>query len=230
MGLELLAGLGLSLAGTGLGIAASQQDQSVMNAKVSDELTRQQGYQQKANQAFQASAGQSGADTTKATLDQGAAQQKSLYQSLQSPSLGTGTASLDPVTQAATNASIGASNDARSKLSSYGGLDLQNYLRNLGTSQKLGVIGNQAQQSEGVLPYEIQQAGHSGDMLAGVGSGLSALGSLAGLYGIYSSLPSAAGAAPIAGATSAGTPFANTLASSYSGISPTWSSFNPYLY
>jgi len=57
------------------------------------------------------------------------------------------------------------------------------------------LIGNQAQQSEGVLPYELQQAQGSEGGLRALGQLLSAGGMLAGLSGLTSA-PGAASAAP----------------------------------
>jgi hypothetical protein len=199
MGVEMLAGLGLSLLGTGLGVGASVIDQNKMNDAASAELLRQQGYQKQANTAFQASAGQAGSDTAQKQIANTANQQSQLYKALQSSNL-TGapssTASPDAVTQARTQAIIGQGNQAGSRLAGYGGWQTNQYLKDLQAQEQLGVIGGNARGSAAVLPYELQQAGHAGDSLAFAGQGLSALGSLGGLASIYGALPAIAGSMP----------------------------------
>lgn len=186
----MLAGLGLSLVGTGLGVAAAQQDKNAMNSAVQQSLNEQAGYTKKANSAVQGNINQQTGDTARKQIATGAAQQSDLYKSLQSSKLQnqSSVAGMDPVTQARTEAFVDQQNRAGSQLAGYGNYATQSGLSNLEGNEQLGIIGTNAKNALDILPYQIQAAGHTGDKLAFAGTGLSTLGSLAGLFGVLNKL------------------------------------------
>lgn len=190
MGLELLAGLGLAVAGTGLEVAGAQQSQRAMNHTVEDELNVQAGLGRQAQQAYQNSAAQSTVEQAQGQQQKGQQQAAQLYQQLQSvplqqqSSIGTG----DPVTQARTSEYIGQQNKAGSALQGYSQYGLSQSLKDLLAQEQLKNIGAQSGIYQAALPLQLQQAGQAGAPFQAIGQGLGALGSLGALYGIYNQM------------------------------------------
>lgn len=201
---------------------ANQEDTHAMNAAASAEAQRQAGYQKQANQVFQTSLAQSSPGTAQQQMQQGQDKAQAQYQKLESIPLSTSAAPFQTGQngQSMVQGQTQLSNNAQAKLQGYSEWDLQQAIKNLTANQQLGIINTNASRSAGVLPYEIQQAGHTGDMLSGIGGLFGAGGSVLGTYGALSSLGAAASTAPSVGVSQVPfrTQFANQL-NPY-GISP----------
>lgn len=204
-GLEIL-GLSLAAAGTGANMAASAEEQAAMEDATKTELLRQKEYQKKASSVFDTSLQQS---TPKAAQDQISAGQKQAIDTVakvQNVPLTSSQAQFTAPDKEAIVRSKG--NDQYANLMSernaanegFGNFLLQQRLKDMIAGGQLGVISNEAQMSQNVLPYELQAAQHSWDWLNTVGQGLSAAGMLTGLAGAMKAVPGSVGMSPAAAA------------------------------
>lgn len=190
MGWELLAGLALSAAGAGLGVASNAQDVRSEENTTKDALAAQKPFEQKGSQAFQSNVAQNaGAGNAQSQMAQGQNQALNMYRMLQSQGTGQGTGLTpqDSLTSAMTQGRLGQSNQADAAISGQGAWNTGVNVGNINTNSLLGVNNQQAQQMGAVTPYLLQDATHSGDSLAGIGSLLSSLGMLTGTYGAQNS-------------------------------------------
>ena len=199
----LEVGIPLMLAGTGAQIGANVMEGNAMNSKVSAELARQSAFQKRGTGVFQQSLGQSTPQAAQQQIGQGQQQYTQAMQGAKLPMLsqpGTLPNDTSRIIDTATQARNNMSNMANANLQGYGNYGLQQHLKDLQAGSQLGVIGNEAQQSAGVLPTELAQARQSQAGLSSIGQLLSTVGSLAGMYGLMSP----AAAAPTAAAQTGG--------------------------
>lgn len=196
MGVGFLVGLGLAAAGTGLEMAGAKKAQGAENDQVAQELLRQKGYQQQATGVFNQSAGQSTSENAQKQMADSAQGSQSQYAQLQASPLNQQSASIaaqDPVTQARTQALIGQANTVQARLGGYGQWETNQQVKNLLAANQLGIIGGNAAQSARINPYEVQQASHAGDTMAGIGKLLGLAGSAVGAGGgLWSGLATSA--------------------------------------
>ena len=92
-GLELteLIGLAAAATGTGMGVAASEEEKAAMNDKLQAELQRQKGYQQKAGAAFDTSIKQSTPESAQKQWDAQTQKASSEYAKVAGQPSATGT-------------------------------------------------------------------------------------------------------------------------------------------
>lgn len=164
-----------------------------MNDKVEQELQRQRQYEQQANKAYQASLGQSTADVARSQIDQGEAQRVAEYQHLsaQPPRPTSAPSSALGAAPATVYEGQLAGQGQQTALASarLGGLtewDLLQQIKNMRANQNIGIQSNFAHGSQNVLPYEVAQAQHAGDMAHAMGGLAQTAGQLVSLAGIAS--------------------------------------------
>lgn len=171
-----------TVAGTGLSIAAQNEQRSAANRAMSQELARQRGYQQKASSAFAASLAGSTPAVAEDTIKAGSAERQADYAKARSVPL---TSSASPLPTGASSrlvnpvASAGEdqlSDIARARLAGYTEWDMQQAIKNLRANQALAQIGNFSRGSQNILPMELQSAQNQGQGLAFGGGLLSGLG------------------------------------------------------
>jgi hypothetical protein len=184
MGCGTIASSLLLGGGTGMQMYAAEQEKSAMNNATQAEIDRQKQYRDKERGVFQHSLAQSTPDAVASQQQQGAQQYQNAVQQAQAA----------PLSLAAPALGDAANNDARARMASqqnadwrgYGNIGLQQGLKDLQAGSQLGLLNNQAQASNAVLPLELQSAAHSQDMLANIGKLLNVGGSLIGLSGLTS--------------------------------------------
>jgi hypothetical protein len=206
MGCGTLVALGLMGAGLGASEGASVMEGRAMNSKAQNELARQRAYQHRGMGVFNQSLGQSTPQAAQQQIGQGQRQALQSSQMSALPLMALPSAPNEPFSSVANAASGAESNRAigsNAALQGYSNYGLQQYLKDLSAGSQLGLISNQAQQSENVLPVELQQASQSQQGLSSLGQLLSAAGMLTGI----GSMTGAFGAAPLANAPTAGTYF-----------------------
>lgn len=236
MGVGFLVGLGLAAAGTGLEVAGAKRAQSAENSAVAQELLRQRGYQQQASNVFGQSGGQSTSEQAQKQISDSSQASVGGYQQLQASPLNAQSPSIaaqDPITQARTQALIQQANQAQGKVGGYQQWQTNQQVKNLLAANQLGIIGSNSAASARINPYEVQQAGHAGDTLSGIGKLLGLAGSAVGAGGgLWSGL--ATTGAGLAG--SAFSPDQSTTAVNPYGVSGTGfintiqgAGLNPYI-
>lgn len=177
-----IAGLVASLASTGLSMAGQSAQQAKQNQDVSNELLQQKQLSNKASLVYQNSLSQSTPQAAQQQIAQGQQQANAAYQQAEKVPLSSGTSPVVGNTSINTpdqNARAGVLNNAAAGIKGYGNFDLQQWLKDQSANANLGVIGQQAQQSESILPYELQGAQNP---YAGISGALGAFGSLANTY------------------------------------------------
>lgn len=184
MGCGTLAALGLTLTGTGAQFAGQQKERSAANAAVGAELGRQQGFLNRAQPVFQQSLAQSTPSAAQQQIGQGQQQALQDINRVQAIPLSASMPSFGNVNTANQVARQGLANKAYSEFKGYSNYPLQQYIKDLSAGSQLGLIGSEAQASEGVLPYELQQAAQSQQGLEALGSLLQMGGMLTGLSGL----------------------------------------------
>lgn len=200
----LAAGLGMSGAGAGLGIAGSAAANKNMNAAVENELSRQHQYQREGQVSLEQNIQEQSPRSADKSMKQGEEQAMQHYQALQSSGAPSKISAAVAPTAVTKNAVVGdtGNTQARSAVLNRAavgpqGLDemqLARAISDLKTKTKLAQNNMFAQQSESVLPLEIQAAQHSKDKQRSIGSLLQAAGALTSL-GAMSLPASGAGAA-----------------------------------
>ena len=193
-----IASLALSVAGAAMQSGANQLTQNNMNDLTEQELQRQQAFARKGQQVFQNSLGQSTPSSAQQQLNQGQQQALGNIQQVQGVPLSLSMPSSTGINTAANTARQNMSNQAAAGYQGRSNFPLQQYLKDLSANSQLGLIGNQAQQSESVLPYELSQAQNSYGWLSGLGGLLGTAGSLVGMSGLASA-GAGAGAASSSG-------------------------------
>lgn len=185
--IALAAGAALSAAGTGMQMAAAKQSERAMNKSVASEVKRQRGYRDEAMQAYQRSLAESGRETAERDIGAGEAARAAAYQRLQEIPLAAPSNTQAPVETTSPGRSGAAKEQNMAKQqAAYMGLSewqLRQLIKNMRAQQHLGMISTIARDSAGVNPFEVQQARHAGDTLAGIGGITSAAGSMLGAYG-----------------------------------------------
>lgn len=174
-------------------MAASSSEQSAANQAAENELSLQNQYAKQGKSAFEQSLSQSTPEAVQGQMKQGQQQALQNYAQLEGSGNLPGSsfsASQDPSqaqSQATENAivgqRVGQSNQAGAALEGYTASDVAQWLKDLQAKTQLGQIGTFAQESEGTLPLQLQQALSSQSTLGGIGSLLSSVGGLASLYG-----------------------------------------------
>ena len=222
MGWPALIGLAVSAAGTGMQIAASKKEQSAMESKAQEELSRQQRYQKEAGGEFQKSLAESGEPQYQKQAAQGSQKLSDAYTNVKNipltlPAATASSPSAQIVEDRGTQALNKTSDAARAQLGGVNEFQIQQMIKNLRAQQQLGVIATNARMSQGVEPLELQAAGRSAEGLRGVGSLASTLGGLMSIYsaGLPASSSSAATGAAATTAASAGDAYFNRLYGNY---------------
>lgn len=183
-----LIGLALGLAGTGASVAASEEAKGAAEKKTREELTRQQNYQNQAAKVFGLSQEASAPSVAEGQIAAGQKTAQDEYAKLQATplSMSTPESALGDA-QISQNKSDAAFADRTSRASAvnqgFANLSLQQYLKNLAANQQINVQSSRAQNSQNVLPYELNTAAHSADGLMQLGAGLGATGSILGSLG-----------------------------------------------
>ncbi len=208
-----LIALAASAAGTGMQISAANSEKNAMNDKLAQEAARQQGYQKKASTAYQTSLAQSTPQAATQQWNDQTNKAMAEYQKVAgipmtaAPSTGGGTLGIPDAGQTVQQASdksylqqLGGQN---AQMQGQSGFNLAQYLKNLTAGQQIGAQSGIAQQSAGVLPYELQAAQNSQGTLTGAGQLLGALGNLMGIYGAVGGMPGGASGATQAAGRSA---------------------------
>lgn len=212
----LVAGMALSLAGTGASIAGNQEAQGAMDSAREAEMQRQQGYQKQGAKRLAQSLQESTAPRNSKVLNQEADARNAAYQQLQQsapmavsatpPTPNRTVTTNTPAGEAAarsstaTNAWTRLANESASKNAAYGDWGLQRGIEQGRAAQEQEVINNKARGSLSVLPIEMEQASHAGDAMQTVGTVASALGSIGMMYGATVPTVAATEAAPATGA------------------------------
>lgn len=205
----LWGSLAAATAGTGMQVAGANKAQSEMERRVQAELTRQQGYQRQATQAYGQSAEGATPEVVKKQIGEGQAERQGQYERAQAvPLTQSAPALLDtnPAQSTATSVHNQQGNVARAGVTGYDEMAMQQLIRNLQAQRSLGVTSNFARNSQQLLPGEIQQASHAGDNLANIGQGLGLLSALMGVGALGSGASSAASQAGRASTAQVGSP------------------------
>ena len=198
MGCGTLAGLAVSLAGTGAQMAASADEKDKMNKATDAELSRQQDIQKKATNVYQQNLEHQGAAPFKQESDAGTNRILQQYQQLQAVPLQLGQTKGAEQNYGMVNNQNQAARQTMSNQASAPLFGYQNALAGMGnrdilTNANLGLLGNESQASQAVLPLELQSASQADAGLAGLGSLLGTAGSLMGMAGATQAGPAAGG-------------------------------------
>lgn len=190
MGWPAIAGLALSAAGTGVGIANAQATRDRMNDVLRRQLAAQDVFQGQAAPEFQKSLGASGAEAARRAIGEGTTESSRLYSYLQNLPQGSAAApspiAENQLVDVRNQARIGQSNLAQAALQGFGNFDIQRLLAQQRGSQNLGAISVLSGSRAGITPSLLQGAQNQGQDLAAIGSLLGTAGSLAGVYGSLS--------------------------------------------
>lgn len=219
-----IAGLAVSAAGTGLGIAANAQQQDAMNRTREQEAAAQQALMRKNRAIVNNSMAQSTPENAQKTMQTAQDARTALYNALQNASQpiasalpATGTSS--PTGQASESAQgrnnvwTDLVNKAKATEGSYGDLGNEWANNNANANQRLAVNNEFSRQDANLLPVEMQSAMQSGDTLGTWGSLASALGNLAmsaSGSGLLRSSPSGVNGAANLGNTAFGNEYLNS--------------------
>lgn len=203
----LLAGIGLALAGTAAQVSASAQARAAAERKTRKELLRQQEFKEGARRAFNVSLEQSTPEVAQRQIGQGTEQRQQEYERVKNLPFssagevvpGSPSSVVETTKRAGQEQGLSL---AQARLGGYTNWDLQQAIKNLRANQAIGLESSLARGSANVLPFELQDAAHAGDTLAGIGSLLSTVGAGLGTYGVLSAPAASAytAAAPAAGA------------------------------
>lgn len=181
-GLEI-AGLALAAAGTATSMTAAKQAQSRMEGTIQSQLAAQRGFQQQATPLFQRSLEESSPANVGRQISAGEQSAADLYTKLRSLPMGQSALPQDTQSQLRTEQTIKQQQGAQAGLQGYQASNLSQWLKDLETQNRLGVISNLSQSSAQTTPYMLSAAQNSTANLAGLGSLLGTGGSLLGMYG-----------------------------------------------
>lgn len=185
MGLETLAALAITLAGTGAGIAANQEEVSSENNATSNAVSQLQQLQKRATPVLQANEKQSTPQAAQDLVSSGKAATLGQYAQAAAAPLTTGSlpsGASSNVTNAETQARIGQGQQAGAANQGYTNLGQQWSLQDQSARNLLGNFAQQGQSVASALPAELAQAKNSQATLAGIGSLLQTAGLLGGTY------------------------------------------------
>ena len=210
-GIELAAvGLGLSAAGMGAQVYGAHQSQQAQNQKVEDELQRQRQYQKQADVAYRTAVSQSGQDVANQQIQQGTDQRTAEFAKLMATPPGATGQPSSPLSTAPQTVEEKAYQGqgvqtalAGARLGGLTEWDLLQQVKNMRAAQNIGLINNFARGSQNVMPYEVANAAHAGDMANAIGGLAQTGGQLVSLAGIMS--PFWGASAPKAAASVSGT-------------------------
>lgn len=177
--------MALSAAGTAASIAGQNRARNAANQMTQMELERQRQLQQQAESIYNTSKEQATYGEAQTGIKEGANKAQTGYENLQQVPLSFSQPSQrvgNSVVTARDAAQMNLSNRTRSALQGYDQWLLNRQIQQQQQGNLLGVVGNLAQSSERILPYELQSAAHAGDSLSGLGGLLSTGGSLLGGY------------------------------------------------
>jgi hypothetical protein len=193
----MATGLGLSAAGTGMGIAASEQEKAAMNKVLEQEQAAMRGYTQKMQPVFQQHLAQSAPEAATQQMQTGTQQALAEFGKMSGAP-----APASSATPTLSNAIVGDTGRARASLFGQAAAPLagltdyqtQQAINALRAQTQLGQIGEFAKSRASLLPAQLQQAQTSEAGLAGLGSLLGSVGGLVGLYGALNPAVADAGA------------------------------------
>ncbi len=184
----LAAGAALAAVGTGLSIAASNADQSAINAARNASNQAEAGFQRKASNVFQTNLPNNTADKARADITKGQQERTNVFNNLKqlaTPVSPVANPNQTPEQQAMARTSMAGNawsnvvNNNAAKMGGYGDWSTALGVKNQDVNNRLGVINNEAQGTARLLPLEIQVASHKGDALGSWGKIIGAIGSLA---------------------------------------------------
>lgn len=189
-----IAALGLTAAGTGMGIAGNMQAQDAINRTRANAVSKQAGLDRQAQAIAQKNIDQSTIEQANADMAKGQQRRQTAWDTLQKSSTpiasalpattGTGTGKAAARAAGSANTWNTLNANAAAKEGSYGDWQTAQSVRNSDIAQKLGAINNFAQGDARVLPTELEVASHAGDELSGWGQIVSSLGMLTGIAGM----------------------------------------------
>jgi hypothetical protein len=179
-----IAGLALAGAGAGTQAYAGSKETSAMNDAVSQEMARNQQYQQQGQNVFQQSLAKSTPQAAQQQIGQGQQQLAGLIQNAQAVPLSLSMPSSIGVNDQTQQAKTNMSNTAASNLGGYSNFGLQQNLKDMQAGSQLGVINQNARGWANILPAQIQQASQSQQGLMSLGQLLGMAGMVTGLSGL----------------------------------------------
>lgn len=183
MGCSALIGAALGLTGAGVQELANAKTQGQMNDVMNEQQAEQRSLQAKGQSVFQTSLGQSTPGVAAQQIQQGADQYKTAAQNAQAVPLGVASPAITTQDQSANAARAALGNTAMSNYAGYGQYGVDQRLKDQVANSQLGVIGQQSQYANSMLPSELQAAQNDFNGLRGAGSMLGTIGSLVGLAG-----------------------------------------------
>lgn len=183
MGCSALIGAALGLTGAGVQELANAKTQGQMNDVMNEQQAEQRSLQAKGQSVFQTSLGQSTSGAAAQQIQQGQDQYKTAAQNAQAVPLGVASPAITTQDQSANAARAALGNTAMSNYAGYGQYGVDQRLKDQVANSQLGVINQQSQYANSMLPTELQAAQNDFNGLRGAGSALGTAGSLIGLAG-----------------------------------------------
>jgi hypothetical protein len=164
----------LALVGAAASAAGNIQSQNAANRTLWDELERQRRFKQRSDAIYAESLRQSTVKHAEETIAKGQEQRATEYKSLGDVPLGETAVGAQPVMtiaqqkQAQARQALDAITQA--KYSGRSLWDLDQYIKNIEATSKLGLESTLARQSADINPYEVQDAARKGNPLTTLGS------------------------------------------------------------
>lgn len=169
-------------AGTGLQMHAASEEKNAQEKAVQDEMLRQSQYQRKATQEYQNSVMKGTPEQVKRNMVSDTATREAELNKATNASLG-GSSALPTSTETQKAGQVQQGQEsaaARAKMGAYSDYDLEQWIKNLRSQQRIGMLGDFAGHSQNILPFALQDAARSHATERMGGQLLGALGSLAG--------------------------------------------------
>lgn len=194
MGCGALIGAALGLAGAGVQEVANSKTQGKMNDIMAAQQAEQKKLQAKGKGVFDASLAASTPDAAKQSVALGADKFLNAANTAQAVPLGLAAPALTGANTAADKVRGGLDARAMANYAGYGQYAQDQSLKDQAANRQLGVINQQSQYANSMLPAELGAAQNDYNSLRGVGSLLGTAGSLVGLgssLGIFGQSPMA---------------------------------------
>lgn len=163
--------MGTQIVGGELQGWAALLEQQAMYDALQKQMQQQYGYQQQAYGGLSSYLPSLGVESANQKLGQAATTRVGDYQAIGQRPLGTGTGGT-----AADQAQLGLAGQQRANLGAYSDYSLGQSIGSNRMQDLLTRIASRAKGSSQVFPYQLQDAQHSQDMMAAIGSAISSLG------------------------------------------------------
>lgn len=183
MGCGALIGAALGLAGAGVQEVANSKTQGKMNDIMAAQQAEQKKLQARGKGVFDTSLAASTPDAAKQSVALGADKFLNAANTSQAVPLGLATPALTGANNAADKARGGLDARAMADYAGYGQYAQDQSLKDQSANRQLGVINQQSQYANSMLPAELGAAQNDYNSLRGVGSLLGTAGSLVGTAG-----------------------------------------------